>query len=397
MTSGQESPNSVTPGSSGSPGTEAAGESAAPAAPKKSERLGPLPPRMNPPGVNAALRGRSGPPPAAGRPAPGIGSRQPMPPPSQGPGQGPSQGPAMPPASYGPAFSPSGSFPVVARSISGAFAGQPASVPGPAPAAIRPARDRSRGLAILSLVVGALLLLAVAVQGVLLLHLDDRLSASERAAAEMKEEATARIAGLETRVKQLEQQAGSVLDPAAVAAAVTPSVFKVIAGNSTGTAFAFGRDPGEGGTNLVTNYHVVENLLNSGKREVAVEQENKRFIARVTRTDASKDLAVLHTEDPFPRLSSAAAPATPGMPVLVVGAPLGLESTVTTGVVSALRNTADGPMVQFDAALNPGNSGGPVVNAQKQVVGVATAKIANAENVGLAIPIAAVCPALGIC
>jgi S1-C subfamily serine protease len=242
-----------------------------------------------------------------------------------------------------------------------------------------------------------ILLLVVAVQGVFLLRFDDRLNASERGAAGAEEEATARISGLESRVKQLEQQAGNVLDPAAVAAAVTPSVFKVIAGNYSGTAFAFGRDPGEGGTNLVTNYHVVENLLNSGRREVTIEHDERRFVARVTRTDAAKDLAVLHTEDPFPRLSSATAPATPGMPILVVGAPLGLESTVTTGVVSALRNTADGPMVQFDAALNPGNSGGPVVNSQKQVVGVATAKVADAENVGLAIPVAVVCPALGIC
>jgi putative serine protease PepD len=83
--------------------------------------------------------------------------------------------------------------------------------------------------------------------------------------------------------------------------------------------------------------------------------------------------------------------------VVVVGSPLGLEQSVASGVISALRDTADEPMVQFDAAINPGNSGGPVINAQRQVVGIATAKAQNAEGIGLAIPIAVACRSLGSC
>jgi putative serine protease PepD len=78
--------------------------------------------------------------------------------------------------------------------------------------------------------------------------------------------------------------------------------------------------------------------------------------------------------------------------VVVVGAPLGLDDSVTTGVISAYRpNDKDGTTIQFDAPINPGNSGGPVVNAGNQVVGVATAKAKDAEGIGLAIDIKVAC------
>jgi putative serine protease PepD len=81
-----------------------------------------------------------------------------------------------------------------------------------------------------------------------------------------------------------------------------------------------------------------------------------------------------------------------------VGAPLGLDDSVTTGVISAYRpNDQDGPTVQFDAPINPGNSGGPVVNANGQVVGVATAKAMDAEGIGLAIPIKTACDTFDVC
>ena len=82
----------------------------------------------------------------------------------------------------------------------------------------------------------------------------------------------------------------------------------------------------------------------------------------------------------------------------MVGAPLGLEDTVTTGVVSAYRpDDADGPTIQFDAPINPGNSGGPVVNAASEVVGLATAKARDAEGIGLAVPIKTACDTFKVC
>jgi len=84
--------------------------------------------------------------------------------------------------------------------------------------------------------------------------------------------------------------------------------------------------------------------------------------------------------------------------VVVVGAPLGLEDSVTTGVVSAYRpDDAEGATIQFDAPINPGNSGGPVVNASNQVVGIATAKAKDAEGIGLAIPVKTACTTFAVC
>jgi putative serine protease PepD len=84
--------------------------------------------------------------------------------------------------------------------------------------------------------------------------------------------------------------------------------------------------------------------------------------------------------------------------VVVVGAPLGLDDSVTTGVISAYRpDDADGPTIQFDAPINPGNSGGPIVNASERVVGVATAKAKDAEGIGLAIPIKVACDTFDVC
>ena len=83
-----------------------------------------------------------------------------------------------------------------------------------------------------------------------------------------------------------------------------------------------------------------------------------------------------------------------GEPVIAIGNPLGLQSTVTTGVVSALhRSLRPEPgifledMIQTDAAINPGNSGGPLVNERGQVVGINTVIIAEAQGLGFAIPI----------
>jgi putative serine protease PepD len=130
---------------------------------------------------------------------------------------------------------------------------------------------------------------------------------------------------------------------------------------------------------------------------VTLEQQNRRFTVQIVKVDVDADLALLMSTDKFPPLQSAGEPAKPGLPVVVVGSPLGLEDSVTSGVVSALRTTAAGPVLQFDAPVNPGNSGGPVVNAQGQVVGVVNAKLNNAEGISLGIPVAVVCESLGIC
>ena len=77
-----------------------------------------------------------------------------------------------------------------------------------------------------------------------------------------------------------------------------------------------------------------------------------------------------------------------GEPVLLVGSPEGLQGTVTTGVVSNIRILPGGlKVIQTDAAANPGNSGGPLLNARGQVTGVLGFKLQGAENLNFAVPI----------
>jgi hypothetical protein len=77
-----------------------------------------------------------------------------------------------------------------------------------------------------------------------------------------------------------------------------------------------------------------------------------------------------------------------GEAVLLVGSPLGLEQSVTSGVVSAIRESPEmGKIIQTDAAANPGNSGGPLLNARGQAVGVLDFKLRGTENLNFAIPI----------
>ncbi|WP_203935732.1 S1C family serine protease [Planosporangium mesophilum] len=308
-------------------------------------------------------------------------------------------GPSAPHLAYPPPGYPSGPYPAAPPLSAPPFTAPPLSAPPFAAAVPATAAPARRGpLAIVAFGLIVLLLIVVAAQTFVLIRLDNRLDRTVASTTRADGNSNGRIRGLEGRVVELERQAGKSLDAAAVAAQVSPSVFRVIAGDSSGTAFAIGREPSGGGTDLLTNFHVVESLYNSGGRDVALERDNKRYSAKIVKVgDGGKDIALLHTTEKFSRLQPSKATIASGQPVVVIGAPLGLEDTVTTGVVSALRTTADGPVIQFSAPINPGNSGGPVVDAQKQVVGIATAKASRAEGIGLAIPISIACDTFAVC
>ncbi|GAA0800188.1 S1C family serine protease [Spirilliplanes yamanashiensis] len=247
----------------------------------------------------------------------------------------------------------------------------------------------------LPVVVAVLAFVAVlAVVGLQAWQVDDlhrRLDATQTALAQQNEATGARTAALEAA-------AAAAFNPEAVAAGVLPSVFRVRAGNFSGTAFAVG-DGTAATDDLVTNFHVVESVWESGDREVTLERGKTRIKARIVSVDEEVDVAALRAEKKVPGLTISAENVKPGQQVLVVGAPLGLEDTVTTGVVSALRDATDDEQatVQFDAPINPGNSGGPVVDADQRIVAVATAKARDAEGIGLGIPIAEVCKLVEFC
>nr|WP_241562808.1 S1C family serine protease [Micromonospora costi] len=230
-------------------------------------------------------------------------------------------------------------------------------------------------------------------------RLGDRLAATDRRLAETQSADAARLDGVEKRAEALEKQAGATFNPEAVASAALPSVFRVRAGQFTGTAFAIGKPASGGGTNLFTNFHVVEAVWEGGGREVFLERTDQRFPATIVKVDETNDIAQLRTTGRFTGLVATREAVKSGQQIVVVGAPLGLADSVTTGVVSAFRDARDGsgPVIQFDAPINPGNSGGPVINGNKQVVGIATAKARDAEGIGLAVPITVACDGFKIC
>ncbi|GAA2543574.1 hypothetical protein GCM10010435_09720 [Winogradskya consettensis] len=217
-------------------------------------------------------------------------------------------------------------------------------------------------------------------------RLGDQLSASQVRQTELAD-----------RAEKLETQLAGVFDPEAISSSVLPSVFRVRAGNFTGTAFAVG-DPADKQTNLLTNYHVVESVWEAGTKKVFLERGKDELTATIVKVSKAKDIALLRTDKEIAGLAVAKETVKPGQQVVVVGTPLGLEDTVTTGVVSAYRpDDSDGPSIQFDAPINPGNSGGPVVNSADQVIGLATAKARDAEGIGLAVPIKTACDTFKVC
>ncbi len=302
------------------------------------------------------------------------------------------QYPAQPTSQY-PAQGAAGQAPVSAGPLA------PSSGPGPlsAPPAVTPPAPGRRS-PVLTVLVIVLLVLAV-VQGVALLALGGKLNQVDKAQRTSQAADAKKIDDLEQRSSALEKQAAASLDSQAVATAVLPSVFKVEAGDFSGTAFVIQSDSDS--STLLTNYHVVAEVYEGGGRSVDLVHDNERYTAKIIKADEDDDLALLQTSDKFPALAVAKAEVATGEPVVVVGAPLGLAQSVTTGVVSAIRDDVPGgdgkTYIQFSAPINPGNSGGPVVDAQKQVVGIASAVVNNSEAIGLAIPISVACKSLDVC
>ena len=133
---------------------------------------------------------------------------------------------------------------------------------------------------------------------------------------------------------------------------------------------------------FVTNYHVV-----SGFHEVAIHDNDRNpYLARVVLVNPALDIALMVADGDFsqlPELSLAADDALEiGGKVSVAGYPYGMPFTVTEGSVSSPKQLMDGKYyIQTDAAVNPGNSGGPIFNENNEVVGVTVSKFSNADDI----------------
>jgi len=158
-----------------------------------------------------------------------------------------------------------------------------------------------------------------------------------------------------------------------------------IHGEMFGTGFVFASGL------LATNAHVVGNAS-----LVQVEtQDGQSYKAKVIKKDVDQDFAILRFDEiiqPFFALIPIQHAGTPeiGEGVVIIGSPLGLRGTVTTGIVS--QAYANG-LIQLNASVNPGNSGGPVFDMQGRVFGIATIKLQETpdgkpvDGLGIAIPI----------
>ena len=146
---------------------------------------------------------------------------------------------------------------------------------------------------------------------------------------------------------------------------------------------------------VVTNYHVVDSAIN-----ITVTFSNgNAYPTTVLGSDPYAELAVLSVdaseEEYVPLEIVSSSSLQVGDPVMVVGTPYGLSGSMSTGFVSALGRTLSAEttggyvipnVIQTTAPLNPGNSGGPVLNYHGQVVGIATAIVQDSQGVGFAIP-----------
>jgi S1-C subfamily serine protease len=162
-----------------------------------------------------------------------------------------------------------------------------------------------------------------------------------------------------------------------------------------GSGFIIDRDG-----HILTNYHVIADAVSShGQIEITLHNR-KKYRATVVGTDRSHDLAILQVKasDVSPMVLGDSRSLQVGQKVYAIGNPFGLAGTLTSGIVSSIRQVQepDGvyidEAIQTDAAINPGNSGGPLLNSHGEVIGINTMiasnpGVAQSAGIGFAIPI----------
>jgi S1-C subfamily serine protease len=165
-----------------------------------------------------------------------------------------------------------------------------------------------------------------------------------------------------------------------VLSATMPSVVSLRTASASGSGFFLTADT------VITNEHVV-----AGHSQVVIRTpDGVERSGRVAARQASVDLATVKLNQPVghrPLPLGAVAGVRVGQEVLAIGSPLGIENTVTRGIVSGIRRVGTVTLLQTDAAINPGNSGGPLLNRQGQVIGITTLKLSRAEQMSFAVAI----------
>lgn len=157
------------------------------------------------------------------------------------------------------------------------------------------------------------------------------------------------------------------------------SVFVVYSGTSLGSGFAIGENC------VITNAHVIDDPSNIA----IVTYDGTEYAASLFGINEDEDIAVLVIENAtFPYLMMANLSAVKiGDDIYTIGAPKGMAYTLTKGTISAKeRIIREKSYIQIDAAINEGNSGGPLLNDSGEVLGMNTLKMTDSEGIGLSIP-----------
>lgn len=203
-------------------------------------------------------------------------------------------------------------------------------------------------------------------------QLSGRLNETEKQSQERLDELSANLKTIRLASKDFSALVPEVL-PAIVSIRVTAD-----SGARMGSG-AFTDDRGY----VVTNEHVIRNATSITLKTA----DGASYAARVVAFDVNADIAVLATDVPSPHTLAFARYVNVGEKVIALGSPAGLEFTVTEGIVSRtnILNAFNVKLVQTDAAVNQGSSGGPLLNIAGEIIGITSSKRMDLENVGFAI------------
>ncbi|MEK6912825.1 MAG: trypsin-like peptidase domain-containing protein [Nanoarchaeota archaeon] len=175
-------------------------------------------------------------------------------------------------------------------------------------------------------------------------------------------------------------KASAGADFSAVIETTVTGVVTVRTDISQGTGFLISNDG-----YVVTNYHVVENA----KAATIITSDNQNHKVSILGYNSDLDIALLRIEGNYTPLKlDNSDNVQVGEKVIAIGNPLGLQFSVSQGIVSAIHRTGPNDLnyyIQTDAALNPGNSGGPLINTDGKVIGINNFKAGNSESLGFAL------------
>jgi hypothetical protein len=181
---------------------------------------------------------------------------------------------------------------------------------------------------------------------------------------------------------------GLCLGPREVFKAADPSIVVIFVTDKANKDQALGSGVIVGPTDVVTSCHVVENSAN-----ITVKQGGITRKARLRFQDSGRDLCQIQLDDSFPSGKPVSAfvmskDLEVGQAVYAIGSPQGLEHTLSLGIVSALRAMKDnrGYLIQTDAAVSPGSSGGGLFDEEAKLVGLITFQFKEGQNLNFAIP-----------